>query len=674
MTARGRLLGERASLAGALLLTLLFALYCVRLMQDVARERAEVAARAGWLRQAQELARTPDAGRLDALRREVAARPGCGALADHLAAGALDDFTTGARAELTSLSAQLGARWDALNRVALLALALAALATALLWRSQHRRRVTESLRAELATTVAELSASHTAAERADQLKSDLLAYVSHEFRTPMQAIIGISGQLAAPRLDDRQRLLHAATLRATSEGLLRLVDEILDLSRIERRQLTLRSKSFAPGPLFAETSASLRGQAAERGLELTCELAPELPSGLLGDAWRIKQVVVNLVASAIKLSRRGPVRLRVGARAEDRHAHLTVEVAGTGPGIPAEQLQELFRPFGRLPGEGGRLAGSGLGLAISRHIIEQLGGTIEIVNTPAGGPTFRCEFVLPTTEPPAPAKTPPPIAVAPAEARPTTSPPSGEPTPRGRVLVADDDLVMREVLSRMLARIGYAVDAVSDGRAALQKTTEHAYAAVLLDVEMPEMDGPTAASRIRGQGGTMALLALTAQSGLTETLRCREAGIDAVLAKPVTLERLESALEREIDARTSGVDLSVIRTLIAGAEARDGVALLDVFEREMQRDLAALVEGVSQDDRAAVRRGTHRLEGSSSAFGADALSKACAALGAAARGSEAMTDALAALTDAAARASAAFARERERLLEARRDDGTSLAR
>lgn len=639
---------EHLSLALTAALLLAFVAYCLDLTRVVDRERAEVSLRAGWLREAQELIERPDPARLGALRGSVGEHPGTASLLDPLDRGDVHGFTIAARRELGSLSADLGGRWDALNRIALVALVLAVLVTALLWRSQHRRRVGEQLRGELTATNAKLKQMHATAEEASAMKSAILAYVSHEFRTPLQAIVGISGSLAVPTLADDQRRAHAANLRTASEGLLRLVDGILDLSRIEHGQLSLRAAPFDPKELFSGVVALLAPQAAEKRLRLDCELAADLPRWLYGDGQRVRQVTLNLLGNAIKFTRAGVVRLRVTAEARTMTSRLRIEVRDTGPGIPASAMPGLFKPFARVyaPGQA-RVSGSGLGLSISKNIIEMLGGTIEVASKVGSGSTFTCVLEL------AVADLPEPEAPTASAAR------RYEPADGREVLIADDDPINRSVIERMVEHAGFTTVTVGDGQAAVQRAREGDFAAVLLDVDMPGMSGPEAARRIREQGGDMPILAVTGHAGLSEQLRCHESGIDAVLVKPLDIEALQEALMHEIDARSCGIDMSGVRSVILGIG--DGVGLFDVFLQEMDKDLAALDEAVRRGDREGVRQSAHRLGGSAMAFGAELLASACKALEALARGEGALAAAHVEVVKASASTRGAFEREGTRL-------------
>jgi CheY-like chemotaxis protein len=230
-----------------------------------------------------------------------------------------------------------------------------------------------------------------------------------------------------------------------------------------------------------------------------------------------------------------------------------------------------------------------------------------------------------------------------------------------RILVADDDPVMRRMLTLMLTRLGYTVDSVGDGELAAQQASAVAYAAVLLDVEMPRADGPTAARAIRERGGRMVLLALTGHDDAAETARCRAAGIDDVIIKPVTLEILRAVLERALGPRPEGVDLSVIRRIVADDGAAIGVELIDVFLQELARDREAIDRAAAAGEREAVRRAAHRLRGSASAVGATRLTEACRALESAARDGGGLDEPRAAVDVAATGAREGFERARDDL-------------
>lgn len=268
---------------------------------------------------------------------------------------------------------------------------------------------------------------------------------------------------------------------------------------------------------------------------------------------------------------------------------------------------------------------------------------------------------VPATPPARPLAEPEAPAAAVAHAQTFTSGPKEVAAPRGRVLVVDDDPVMRRLLTLILERSGYAVDSSADGDEAVQQATRRPYVAVLLDVQMPGIDGPTAARSIRERGGEMALIALTGHTSASMALRCRTAGIDEILVKPVTLETLQAALEREIDARTSGVDLSVLRSIVDGEGASTGVELIDGFLAEMEADLAGISRAAELGDLTAVKRSAHRLRGSSAAFGAGRLAEACQRLDEAAQGSKDITTARADVTDVSTSTRRAFEREREGL-------------
>ena len=628
-----------------LLVVLAFAAYCVDLMLVVGRERAELAVRVGWLRKAQDLSQRPDAGAQAALRIAVAGHPGAGPLAEHLAGkpGELDPFVRAVRGELSDLSTRLGARWDALGVLALFALAFATLSLVLLAFLRGRERAAEAAKASLAAANAELKRANLAARDAAEAKSRLVAYVSHEFRTPMQAIMGMASLLEDEALPAEQRRRHMTTLRCSSEDLLRLVDGMLDLARLEHGKTTIRIDEFSPRALLEQVVGLLGPGATEKGLALRCELAPDLPQTLSGDRMRLRQVVINLVGNAIKYTARGRVTVRARARIHDGLARLRVEVADTGPGMSQAVRTRLFQPFSRVQApEDPRAEGTGLGLSISKQLIEALGGRIDVDSISGVGSTFWFEVDLPVVGPTAPVESAPAGAGA-------------------AILVADDDPAGRALLVAALRRAGHDVEAVGDGEAAVAAALARPFAAAVLDVQLPGLDGPSAARKIRAARGDIALIALTGHTEPEVRARCKDAGIDVVLIKPVGLDTLRATVAKALSEKSGPLDLSVLRGYITADDPGFVPGLIDVYLREAERDLAAMQAAVDRGDARTTAQLAHRMKGSSAGFGARALADSCQALYAAARAEAPTQAALADVAQQYARVRTALVAEKTRL-------------
>ncbi|PCC71325.1 ATP-binding protein [Nannocystis exedens] len=526
----------------------------------------------------------------------------------------------------------------------LLAVVVLALTLALVASVVVGRRRAAHHRAELARLAEEnrvLRERSEAAHATAELRSRMVAHVSHELRTPMQAIMSLLGLLDDQSLPLEQRRQHLSTLRGSSEDLLLLLDGLVDTSQIEGKRPSLRADDFSPRATLEQLVDLLGPSAHKRGLELRAALASDLPARLRGDRLRLRQIVINLIGNSIKFTRQGHVELRASARVEGQVANLQVEVSDTGVGIGPEAMSKLFRDFSRV----GDLdvEGAGLGLSISKQLVEALGGRLDVDSDPGVGTTFRFEVAMP-------------LLAVPAAER------AAEADTRPRVLVADDDGAGRELLVTALRRGGYAVDGVADGAAAVASALARPYVAVILDIQLPELDGPAAARQIRDVRGDVALIALTGHTEIDVLGRCKGAGIDAILIKPVKLETLRATIARVAGERMQAVDLAVIRGYVTADDAAFVPGLIDVYLREAERDLEAMQEAAARREIARVAQLAHRLKGSSAGFGARLLAERCQSLYAAARAEQPASDELAAVAREFARVKAALSAERTRLI------------
>ncbi|WAS94303.1 ATP-binding protein [Nannocystis punicea] len=526
----------------------------------------------------------------------------------------------------------------------LLAVVVLALTTCLVASVVVSRRRAQADRAELARLAEENRALRERSEAAHataELRSRMVAHVSHELRTPMQAIMSLLALLDDHGLPLEQRRQHLSTLRGSSEDLLLLIDGLVDTAQIEGKRPSLRADDFSPRATLEQLVDLLGPSAHKRGLELRAALAPDLPPRLRGDRLRLRQIVINLLGNSIKFTRQGHIELRASARVEADVAHLQVEVSDTGVGIGPEALGKLFREFARVGDPS--VEGTGLGLSISKQLVEALGGRLEVDSDPGVGSTFRFQVRMPV------------LAAAPAEQ-------AAEADTRPRVLVADDDHAGRELLVTALRRGGYAVDGVEDGAAAVASALARQYVAVILDVQLPELDGPGAARQIRAARGDVALIALTGHTEIDVLGRCKGAGIDAILIKPVKLETLRATIARVAAERMQAVDLAVIRGYVTADDPAFVPGLIDVYLREAERDLEAMQEAAAGQEIARVAQLAHRLKGSSAGFGARLLAERCQSLYAAARAEQPASDELAAVAREFARVKSALSVERTRLI------------
>jgi signal transduction histidine kinase/CheY-like chemotaxis protein len=401
------------------------------------------------------------------------------------------------------------------------ALALAALLGwwAAAWRARQRQRHAMQLvehRRELA-------------EQASLAKSNFLATLGHEVRTPMTGVLGMSELLLGSTLDPRQRR-HAEAIRHAGHHLLRLVDDALDLARIEAGRLQLDPRPFELRALLAEVVELQAPLAHRRGLRFVEDIAADAPTTLLGDALRIKQVLFNLLGNAIKFTEQGEVGLRAAALA-GKPGGLRIAIHDTGPGLDAGQQARLFRRFEQ--GDGARTTarhgGSGLGLAISQELATAMGGRILVQSAPGEGTRFTVELPLPaaTMTRAAPASVAGVVRVA---------------MPL-RVLLVEDDPTVAEVVSGLLLGMGHAVVHAAHGLAALAEADSPGFDLALVDLDLPGMDGLSLAPMLRERGSCMPLLALTARTDAEAESQARRAGCAAFLRKPMTGALLAAAID-----------------------------------------------------------------------------------------------------------------------------------
>ena len=429
-----------------------------------------------------------------------------------------------------------------------------------------------SARMEMEERLRQASAEAAAANAA---KSEFLAHMSHEIRTPMNAVLGLAQVLERQPLAPEQRDM-VGRIRSAGQSLLAILNDVLDLSKIEAGQLRIEPRPFELGALLANVDSLMGESAHAKGLVLRVE-QPGLPPGrLLGDGLRIEQILFNLVGNAIKFTERGEVALRVRAdEVSDAALRLRVEVRDTGIGIAADALARLFTPFTQADaGIGRRFGGTGLGLSICKRLVELMGGTIGAESQPGLGSTFW--FELPLAR----------VAASVDEAAP-------QPVPEGltgprltgvHVLVVDDSAMNRDLVERALALEGATAMLAADGQQALEvlKGGAQGFDAVLMDVQMPVLDGLGATRRIRGELGLTALPVIAFTAGVRDEQQAaaRAAGADDVLPKPMDLEQLTQVLLRWVEPRRDAAEA----VPPAASPADDFPALPGIDrERAMQR-------------------------------------------------------------------------------------------
>ncbi len=550
------------------------------------------------------------------------------ALAGFRATGALG--RSGARRELTALHAS-GARVPVeLTLTRPVALAGRTYVAAALRDRSERQRVE-----------AALESARAEAEAANAAKSRFLAHMSHELRTPLGALIGYADLLERDP-DHPDRRAWARRLRRNSGHLLALLNDLLDLSKIEAGELHLEPAPASPLDLLADVEALMRPLARDKGLELEVELTGRAPDAVEVDALRLRQILINLVSNAIKFTDRGRVRVEARLVEPASGPRLRVAVTDTGIGIPAERLGEVFEPFTQVREPGApRREGTGLGLTISSRLARLLGGTLTVASTPGQGSAFTLEV---------------PVTLATGAA---AAPPTGEfsrsawggqdPDLAGRrLLVVDDHEANRELLRLLLERGGATVVVAPEGEAGLAAARREARAGrpfdlVLMDMQMPGLDGYAATRRLRAEGFRGPIVALTAHAMAGDRTMCLAAGCDDYLSKPVVPATLRRSLGRLL-ARAAGAALAPSTEGDAPGAAREpGLSarprpsaddlpeaarparpprrdprlarLVTAYVADLTRVAQVLEMALAADDGARVGLETHRLAGTADTYG-----------------------------------------------------------
>jgi two-component system sensor histidine kinase/response regulator len=464
----------------------------------------------------------------------------------------------------------------------------------------------------------QLKEAKDAAEMATKAKSEFLANMSHEIRTPITAMVGFADMMLDPDQTQSDRADGLQTIRRNAKHLLDVINEILDLSKIEAGRMTVENILTDLPPLLSDVLSIMRPRAVERGVELKLRFSGKVPRKVLTDPVRAKQILMNLVGNALKFTERGQVEIRVSA--DPAGEALSFEVTDTGIGISEEQIGKLFRPFTQADGSTTRrFGGTGLGLTISRHLAQMLGGDISVRSVVGVGSTFTAKIAGADDGSGECCRLEDALTV------PQTGTGQIFETINGKVLLAEDGKDNQRFISAMLRKAGVEVVIAENGRVAVQKALSERFDLILMDMQMPELDGYAATSRLRGRGFLGPIIALTANAMADDRAKCIQAGCTDYLSKPIDRNLLIRTVARYVR------ETQTIRETVASQLPQTPSGLNEIvstfdgdpvmtevlmeFIANLPNEVASLKSLLCEQNLSALRDAVHQLKGAGGSYG-----------------------------------------------------------